>query len=189
MADEYMSDLSQVLNLTASRAKKAQHATNDEKSNTLDMQDFLLLMVTQLQNQSIDNTTDTSDMLNQMVQVSVIEAINNITSVVNDSSTMSYAASLVGKSVVVGQMSGNQVVEKEGVVKGTGVLSGKQVIFLEDDSCYYLTDIMAVGKLPNDKANIKPENDKTAEDEKTPGDDKDENETKTANEFEGALPI
>lgn len=183
MADEYMSDLSQVLNVSASRTKKAKNATNDENSNTLDMQDFLLLMVTQLQNQSIDNTTDTSDMLNQMVQVSVIEAINNISSIVTDSSTMTYAASLVGKNVVVGEYTGKQLVEKEGVVKGTGTLNGQQVIFLEDDSCYYLTDIMAVGRLPADKENIKPENDKTAEDKKA------ESKTEAAKKDEELLPI
>lgn len=164
MAGEYINDLGQILNVSASRGKKAEHATNDENSNTLDMDDFLLLMVTQLQNQSIDNTTDTSDMLNQMVQVSVIEAINKISTLIGDSTTMTYAASLVGKNVVVGQYINNDLVEKEGTVKGTGTLNGQQVIFLEDDSCFYLTDIMAVGKLPADKENIKPENDKTAED-------------------------
>ena len=38
----------------------------------LDFTDFLQLMVQQLQNQTIDNTADTSDMLNQMVQMSMV---------------------------------------------------------------------------------------------------------------------
>ena len=171
MAEDFINDLGQVLNISATRGKKAKHATNDENSNTLNMDDFLLLMVTQLKNQSIDNATDTSDMLNQMVQVSVIEAINNISNLIGDSTTMTYAASLVGKNVVVGQYIDNNLVENEGIVKGTGTLNGQQVIFLEDDSCFYLTDIMAVGKLPADKENIKPENDKTEEDKTE--DDKD----------------
>ena len=116
MAEDFINDLGQVLNISASRGKKAKHATNDENSNTLNMDDFLLLMVTQLQNQSIDNATDTSDMLNQMVQVSVIEAINNISNLIGDSTTMTYAASLVGKNVVVGQYIDNKLVEKEGIV-------------------------------------------------------------------------
>lgn len=180
MAEDFISDLGQILNISASRGKKAKNATNDEKSNTLDMDDFLLLMVTQLQNQSIDNTTDTSDMLNQMVQVSVIEAINSISKLIGDSTTMTYAASLVGKNVVVGQYVNNTLQEKEGTVKGTGTLNGQQVIFLEDDSCFYLTDIMAVGKLPADKENIKPENDKTAGDKVDT--DKDETDDKKVEE-------
>ena len=35
----------------------------------LDMTSFLKLMVAELTNQSIDQTADTSDMLNQMVQM------------------------------------------------------------------------------------------------------------------------
>lgn len=175
MAEDFINDLGQLLNISASRGKKPKHATNDEKSNTLDMDDFLLLMVTQLQNQSIDNATDTSDMLNQMVQVSVIEAINNISTLIGDSTTMTYAASLVGKNVVVGQYIDNKLVEKEGIVKGTGTLNGQQVIFLEDDSCFYLTDIMALGKLPADKENIKPGG--STEEDKTEG-DKNEEEDK-----------
>lgn len=176
MADAFINDLGQVLNISASRGKKAEHATNDENSNTLDMNDFLMLMLAQLQNQTIDNTTDTSDMLNQMVQVSVIEAINSISKLIGDSTTMTYAASLVGKNVVVGQYIDNKLVEKEGTVKGTGTLNGSQVIFLEDDSCFYLTDIMAVGKLPEDKENIKPENDKTDEDKAKEETDKEKDE-------------
>ncbi|MEI3363572.1 MAG: hypothetical protein V8R75_14135 [Oscillospiraceae bacterium] len=51
-------------------------------------------MVTELQNQSIDQTADTSDMLNQLVQMQMVQALVNMT----DASVMSYAASLVGKS-------------------------------------------------------------------------------------------
>ena len=40
-------------------------ADSDEANNTLSFEDMLLLMVTQLQNQTIDNTADTNDMMNQ----------------------------------------------------------------------------------------------------------------------------
>ena len=38
----------------------------------LDMSDFLTLMVAQFTNQSMDNTADISDMLNQMVQMQMV---------------------------------------------------------------------------------------------------------------------
>ena len=66
---------------------------------SLDMTVFLTLMVTELTNQSIDQTADTSDMLNQLVQMQMVQALVNMT----DASVMSYAASLVGKEVTVGQ--------------------------------------------------------------------------------------
>ena len=39
----------------------------------LQFEDFLQLMVQQLQNQTMDNTADTSEMLNQLVQMSTVE--------------------------------------------------------------------------------------------------------------------
>ncbi|MDE7034776.1 MAG: hypothetical protein K2O74_00810, partial [Eubacteriales bacterium] len=50
---------------------KAENSTNVKAGTSLDMDDFLTLMVAMFQNQDIDNTADTSDMLNQMVQMSV----------------------------------------------------------------------------------------------------------------------
>jgi len=116
-------------------------------NTTLEMTDFLMLMVAQLTNQSIDNTTDTNDMLNQMVQMSMIQALTNMT----EASVTSYAASLVGKEVTIGQY-GNDGVLKEivGTVTGTGVSNGEQVIFVDGES-YKLSDIMAVGRLPEKK--------------------------------------
>ena len=77
-----------------------------EEDMGLDFSDFMQLMIVQLQNQTIDNATDTSDMLNQLVQMSVVQMLSTVqTSIENltDASTMSYAASLVGKTVTVGR--------------------------------------------------------------------------------------
>ncbi len=127
---------------------KLKHGDNEDKT-TLDMQDFLELMMVSLQNQTIDNTADTGEMMNQMVQMSVIQAIDEISTLIGDSTTLNYAASLVGKDVTIGLWEGSELKEIEGKVAGTGTLSGQQVIFLEgDETAYYLTDIMGVGKLP-----------------------------------------
>jgi len=119
-----------------------------KKDNTsLEMTDFLMLMVAQLTNQTIDNTTDTNDMLNQMVQMSMIQALTNMT----EASITSYAASLVGKEVTIGKYgSDGKLEEIVGTVTGTGVSNGEQVIFVDGES-YQLKDIMAVGRLPEKK--------------------------------------
>jgi len=127
---------------------KPTHNKGDDKTK-LEMEDFLNLMVVTLQNQTIDSTVDTADMMNQMVQMSVVQAISDISTLIEDSTTMTYAASLVGKDVTIGQWIGDELKETEGTVVGTGTLNGEQVIFLEgDDNAYKLTDIMGVGKLP-----------------------------------------
>ncbi len=145
---DFSLDLKGVLG-TQSTSKVAENSTNKKAGNDLVMDDFLKLMVAQFQNQSIDNTADTSEMMNQMVQMSVIQAITNLSTLVTDSTNLSYAASLVGKEVTIGERHGNEITELLGTVTGTGTLEGKQVIFMDGkETPYYLTDIMAVGRLP-----------------------------------------
>lgn len=111
--------------------------------NTLDMTDFLQLMVAQFQNQDPENAASTSDMLNQLVQMSVVQAVSTIT----DATTMLYSASLVGKEVTIGQYKDNKLQEIVGTVTGTGVYGGQNVIFVDGER-YNLSSIMAVGRIP-----------------------------------------
>ena len=149
---DYSYDLAGRINPQTATSRVAEHSTNRKAGYDLDMEGFLQLMVATLQNQTIDNTADPSEMMNQMVQMSVIQAINNISTLVSDSTNLTYAVSLVGKEVTIGQRIGGEIVEIVGKVTGTGTLNGRQVIFLDDDETpYYLTDIMAVGRLPEIK--------------------------------------
>lgn len=117
----------------------------------LDFEDFLQLMVQELQNQTIDNTADTSDMLNQMVQMSMVQMMTKVQTSLEElttANTMTYAASLVGKTVTVGEYDeeGN-IQEIVGNVTATGTYQGTPVIFVNDEM-YPLNSIMAVGTLP-----------------------------------------
>lgn len=132
-------------------------------NSDLDMLDFITLMIAQMSNQGIDDTMDTSEMLNQMVQMQMIQSMVNMT----DATTMNYAASLVGKNVTVGSLGDDgKLQEVYGEVTGTGTMDGQQVIFIDNDKYYYLSDLMAVGKLPP------PEEDEEEVGEKTEGVDK-----------------
>ncbi len=152
-----MSDFSLDLNSvfgTQESAKIANNSTNKKAGSDMVMDDFLKLMVAQFQNQTVDNTADTTEMMNQMVQMSVIQAITNLSTLVSDSTNLSYAASLVGKEVTIGKRTGSEIKELLGIVTGTGTLNGKQVVFLNNEETpYNLTDIMAVGKLPEIRSN------------------------------------
>lgn len=151
---------------------KTVYADSDEANNTLSFQDMLMLLVTQLQNQTIDNTMDTSDMMNQIIQMTVMQALTDVKSKVDDlteANVMSYAASLVGQTVTVGILDnkGNLVGERVGVVTGTGIYNGQRVIFIGDE-CYLLNQIMAVGTLPKDKTDDSTDSTEPGE---VPGDD------------------
>lgn len=140
----YMGDLGTYFTAGINNATNSVKRADEKSGYDLDMQDFLTLMVTELQNQSIDNTADTSEMLNQMVMMQMVSALTNMT----DVSIMTYAASLVGKTVTVGQYDNEgQLQEIVGEVTGTGTMGGQQVVFV-GDKYYYMSEIMAVGTLP-----------------------------------------
>lgn len=125
----------------------------------LDMTDFITLMITQMTNQGIDDTMDTSEMLNQMVQMQMIQSMVNMT----DATTMNYAASLVDKEVTVGKYNGTELEELVGTVTATGTKDGQHIIFINDEY-YYLNEIMAVGRLPKPKDEEDGEGDGEGED-------------------------
>ena len=130
----------------ASLASSGSTAVSKSSSDSLsiDMDDFLQMMVAQFQNQDPENAASTTDMLNQMVQMSMIQAITNIT----DAVSLSYSASPVGKEVTVGSYdSDGKLQEIVGTVTGTGTYSGSPVVFVDGVS-YYMSSIMAIGRLP-----------------------------------------
>ncbi len=131
----------------------------------LEMTDFIQLMIAQLTNQGIDDTMDTSEMLNQMVQMQMISSMVNMT----DAVTTNYAASLVGKEVTVGQYGDDgKLNEIVGTVQATGTMDGQQVVFV-NDKYYYLSEIMAIGRLPEQKEE---DGEKVEAGDKTEGADK-----------------
>lgn len=150
----FMNDVSSILG-QPEQVLQTQHSTSKKAGKDLDTTDFLTLMCAMFQNQDIDNTASTTDMMNQMVQISVIQAITDISALINDTSVLTYASSLVGQTVTIGQYTGGELKETVGVVTGTGQLNGEQVIFIGDD-VYKLSDVMAVGKLPEVKDPEKP---------------------------------
>lgn len=117
----------------------------------LDFTDYLQLMVAQLQNQTMDNAMDSTAMLEQLVQMSTVQTMASLQTsmqTVADATALNYAASLVGKTVTVGKLNDdNEIEEIVGTVTGTGTYQGMQVIFV-DGEMYPLSNLMAVGTLP-----------------------------------------
>ena len=145
MSDYSMADIAGLLG--ANNVNTPKNSTSRANNTDLTMQDFLQLMVVQLQNQTMDDTMDTSEMMNQMVQMQMVTALTNMT----DTNIMTYASSLVGKVVTIGIAHGSDLEEREIEVIGTGMLNGQQVIFGSDGETYGLNQIMAVGRLPEIK--------------------------------------
>ena len=178
----YMSDLG--IYLKSGNNIVPENSTSRPNNTELSFTDMLNLMVVQLQNQTMDDTADTSQMLSQMIQMQVVQSITDIT----DATVMTYAASLVGKEVTVGTYnSQGQLEERVLTMTGTGYADGSQVLFAGNE-VISLTDIMAVGRLPvleaADPGTTKPDNGK---DDSVEGADKTEPEG-TDKPEEGTVP-
>ena len=146
-----MADIGGLLGTNAADIVK--NSTSRKGNTELNMNDFLQLMIVQLTNQTIDDTMDTSEMMNQMLQMQMITAMSNMT----DISIQSYANSLVNQVVTVGVVNGDVLEERAIQVMGTGTYNGQQVIFGSDGNMYYLSQIMAVGLLPNEDGTYGPQ--------------------------------
>ena len=138
----------------------------------LSFTDMLSLMVAQFQNQTIDNTADTSDMMNQLTQMTSVQAMTAMTTSMESlvkSNTLSYGASLVNKEVTVGVY--NEETKKYdelyGTVEAMGMYNGEPVIFIEGKS-YPLSNVMAVGRLPEPQEPEEGEGEGEGESEGTP---------------------
>ena len=138
----YMSNQERA-NQTSATGHEAFVQGNTQDNYALGMEDFLQLMIVQFQNQDIENPASTSEMMNQLMQMSTIQAMATMT----DASTMTYASSLVGKTVTVGDYKDGKLVEIVGQVTGSATYNGNQVIFV-DNKQFPITSIMAVGTLP-----------------------------------------
>ncbi len=92
---------------TSAYIAKQQAEADAKKSNSLDQEDFLKLLTTQLTNQDPSSPVDNNQMVTTMAQLSVVDNLNTITkgmdSITNaiTSSAALTASSLVGRSVLV----------------------------------------------------------------------------------------
>lgn len=138
---------------TINRAELQEKLEAEQKDkSTLSFTDMLSLMVAQFQNQTIDNQASTADMMNQLVQMSSMQAMTEMTTQIKEltlANVMAYSASLVGQTVTIGVWNEEteELEELVGVVEGCGTYDGQQVIYV-DGKGYLLSSIMAVGTLP-----------------------------------------
>lgn len=143
-----MADIIGNINLRGTdKANEAQSTKLKTKSTTktdLTMDDFMQLLVKQLQNQDMMNPMDEAAFMNQMTQMATVKSMSTFA----DISVTTYSASLVGKEITVGEKgTDGKLNEISGMVTGSAVYKGEQVVFVNGKS-YYLNQIMAVGKLP-----------------------------------------
>ncbi len=128
-------------NYLSTAATTSATTTSTKKTGTsLDMDDFLKLMVAQLQNQDMNNTADTSQYTTQMAQFSMVQALTEL----NEMTKTVYSMSLIGKDITLAEnASDGSLHVVSGVVEGVNLYDGDAQVIVNGVS-YPMSSIMEV---------------------------------------------
>ena len=127
---------------TASTTAAASTTSSKKTETTLNMDDFLKLMVAQLQNQDMNNTADTSQYTTQMAQFSMVQALTDLTKLTKTT----YSLSMIGKEVTLAEnKSDGSLNVITGTVEGVNLYDGDAQVIVKGIS-YPMSSIMKVGE-------------------------------------------
>jgi flagellar hook assembly protein FlgD len=143
--------------------------SNTKKSNTLNMENFLSLLVAEMQNQDPLEPTSNSDYMAQMATFSQVEA----TSEMNERVLSQTASNLIGKAVIV-KTDTNSTGYAGGIVNGWQEIDG--IVYLGiNGNLYDINDVdQVIDKDYYEKWNNNGSNGSTAGSSKTDTDNKTE---------------
>ena len=127
-------------NSSSSVSSTTTSAATKKDGSTLDMDDFLNLLVTQLSNQDALNPMDNTEFISQLAQFSSLQAMSDMA----EATGQNQATSLIGKTVVMSSYDnkGNQVTT-EGVVEKVTIYSGKVNLYV-DGQAFELSNVMEI---------------------------------------------
>lgn len=141
---------------------------NYKDKTSLDMADFYTLMAAQMKYQDVLNPeSNTAEMMTQMVQMSMVNAIQDMMTM----STTTYAASMIGKNVVIAEAVGGKINRIEGVVEGVNLYDGDPKLIINGKE-YSMNQIMQLGTVSKPEEPTEPDDEKDPDDGKV--DDKDD---------------
>ncbi|MGO5053706.1 flagellar hook assembly protein FlgD [Lachnospiraceae bacterium LCP25S3_G4] len=134
-------------NTEAASGKTA--TTKTTSKNSLDMNDFLQLLAAQLRYQDMNNPMDNAEMMSQLTQMATVNAMNSMTEMltsVAEVSTITYAASMIGKELTVVESvdASGEMKTVTGLATGAGFYNGLPCVFIEGKA-YALSQIMVMG--------------------------------------------
>lgn len=112
-----------------------------QKGNeSLNMQDFLNLLVAQMTNQDAMNPMDNTEFISQMAQFSSLQAMSDLT----EMAMQGQATSLIGKNVVVADYDNmGQMIIQEGIVQRVTIF-GRETKLYVNDTEYSYSNVMEI---------------------------------------------
>ncbi|WKY48526.1 flagellar hook capping FlgD N-terminal domain-containing protein [Eubacteriaceae bacterium ES3] len=135
------------LTTAATTSTTAATTSSGLSSDVFSMDDFMAMMVAQLQNQDMYSSQDSSEFIAQMAQYTMIEAINEMTDAMDDMMELSqtnYGVSLIGKDVTIAEVdSDGNITSFNGTVEGVNFYNGSTQVVV-DGTSYNLSSVMSV---------------------------------------------
>lgn len=143
-------DIAAYSNMTA-RASDTSDGTSTKKysqgKQSLTMDDYFQLLAAQLQYQDSNNPMSNSEMMAQLTEMAMVEAMNTST----QTTIITYASGMLNKEATVleidpntGYATGESVT---GIVTGVNLSGSSPTIFINDKE-YSLSQLMSLGKVP-----------------------------------------
>ncbi|MDI3537143.1 MAG: flagellar basal-body rod modification protein FlgD [Eubacteriaceae bacterium] len=137
--NDYLTTMATTTSTTSSKSTTS--------ANAFDMDDFLQMMVAQLQNQDMNNAADTNEFMSQMATYTMIESINSMTDAMADLTELSmtnYGVSLIGKDVVIAEVDDDgNISTVKGIVDSVNFYNGETMVVVDGKS-YGLGSVMSV---------------------------------------------
>jgi len=130
--------VSSITGTTGSTNTTTTSTTSANSNSVLGKDDFLKLLVTQLQSQDPMNPMDDKEFISQMAQFTSLEQMKNM----NTSIQMTQATAYIGKQVT---WDNEQGVEQTGIVKSVRLVNSEPKIIVGDQSLA-LTKITSVAE-------------------------------------------
>lgn len=130
----------------------ATYAATSNDRNTLDISDYFQLLAAQLANQDMTDPMSSSEMMQEMVQMAMVQSISSMTEVMENTqalNTQTYAAGLIGQQVTVAVTeNGTATGVKYGKVVSVNFTSSEPTIRIEGDSTEYkLSYVLGMGTI------------------------------------------
>ena len=167
-----------------SAATDTDSKVKEKQNSELSTEGFFKLLAAQLQNQDMSSPMDNSEMMTQMTQIAMMQAMDNFSTSMDDFAqvnTINYGTSMMGKSVLIGAIDKNgQMTKHNGTVTRVDIYNGIPTLYLDDDTKtgYPVSGVMSVyekGHAPVDdttKTDTTKDADKTKETDTTKSTDK-----------------
>ena len=130
--------------ITGNSSSSSSTTAASNSSTNLTTQDFITMMVTQLQNQDPLNPTSSQDLLQQESAIGALQASTDTQtamSAISQQTQIGSASSLIGKSVTGIDTANNSV---SGVVNSVSVSSSAATLNLDDGSSVALSNISSI---------------------------------------------